>query len=120
MRWLLDQGVPRSTVSLLAARGQDVVHVADVAMSAAPDIAIIEHAFSDDRIVVTFDADFHAILAVSGKVKPTVIRIREEGLKGPQICALLFSVLTKFQEDLERGCVMTNVDGKVRLRALPL
>ena len=43
-------------------------------MARATDPKIIRHALSEDRIVVTLDADFHALLAVSGSTKPSVIR----------------------------------------------
>ncbi len=54
-------------------------------MSAASDTDILKYASTSGHIIVTLDADFHAILVVSGMTAPSVIRIRLEGLKGPAI-----------------------------------
>jgi predicted nuclease of predicted toxin-antitoxin system len=48
-RLLLDQGLPRSTVSLLIKAGWDVIHVADIGMSRAEDLAILQQAQADAR-----------------------------------------------------------------------
>ncbi len=120
MRWLLDQGVPRSAAAILNDANQDAIHVGDVGMTGSPDSAILRHALSEDRIIVTLDADFHALLALSGFSLPTVIRIREEGLKGPQLAALILRIAGQFETELQSGCVMTFLGGKIRYRALPL
>jgi predicted nuclease of predicted toxin-antitoxin system len=78
MRWLLDQGVPRSASARLNDWSEDAIHVGDIGMAAASDAAIIDQARQDGRIIVTLDADFHSLIATSGAAKPTVIRIREE------------------------------------------
>ncbi len=85
IRLLLDQGLPRSSAELLRRDGWDVRHVAECGLSEAPDSQILKHAETDDRIVCTLDADFHALLAVSGATGPSVIRIRREGLRGPEL-----------------------------------
>lgn len=73
-----------------------------------------------ERIVVTLDADFHALLAHSGAHQPSVLRIREEGLKGPETALLIDQISGRFKSELVSGCVMTYINGKVRLRMLPL
>jgi predicted nuclease of predicted toxin-antitoxin system len=120
MRWLLDQGLPRSTATLLNEASQDALHVGDIGMAEAHDSSILRHAEEEDRIIVTLDADFHALLALSGSSRPSVIRIREEGLKGPAVAALLLRIARQFKAELESGCMMTFHSGKIRLRALPL
>lgn len=75
-RLFLDQGLPRSTGAILAGAGWDVVHVADVGMSRAEDSSILERARAEQRVCVTLDADFHALLATGGEQSPSVLRIR--------------------------------------------
>ena len=120
MRWLLDQGLPRSAAGILHDSKEDAIHIGDIGMSEAPDPEIIRHALSEDRIIVTLDSDFHALLAVAGASKPSVIRIREEGLKGQQIAQLILRISRQFKAELDCGCVMTFHGGKIRYRLLPL
>lgn len=120
IRWLLDQGLPRSAATILKQSQEDVIHVGDIEMAEAVDPEIIRYALNEDRVIVTLDSDFHALLAASGSSKPSVIRIREEGLKGQQIAELVLSMSRQFKTELERGCVMTFLAGKIRYRILPL
>jgi len=120
MRWLLDQGLPRSAAAILRDSQEDAIHVGDIGMAEAPDLEIIRHALGEDRIIVTLDADFHALLASAGSSKPSVIRVREEGLKGQQLATLILRIGRQFRTELHGGCVMTFIGGKIRHRALPL
>lgn len=120
MRWLLDQGLPRSAAVLLYEAGHDAVHVGDVEMSAAADEAILLFGDHEGRVVVTLDADFHMLLANSGATRPSVIRIREEGLKAPELAALVLAIHQKWAEVLSNGCAMVFARGSVRFRRLPI
>lgn len=89
-------------------------------MAAANDMEIIRVAVPDDRIVVTLDADFHAILANTNAEKPSVIRIREEGLKAHEVCQMIVRIHDRFAASLETGCVLTVNSSKARVRMLPI
>lgn len=67
----------------------DALHVGDLGMASASDLEILADGREQRRIVVTLDSDFHALLALSGSSKPSVIRIREEGLKAAALCRLI-------------------------------
>ena len=88
MRLLLDQGLPRSAARLLREAGVDTVHVGEIGYSDADDASILKRARDEERTVVTFDADFHALLALSRATSPSVIRIRIEGLCGQRAADL--------------------------------
>ena len=120
MKLLLDQGLPRSAAALLTAAGIDTVHVGDLGLSAAADATILQSGLEADRTVVTLDADFHALLAMSGAIAPSVIRIRIEGLHGEALAELLVTVIAQCTADLERGAAMTVQSGRIRIRHLPL
>jgi predicted nuclease of predicted toxin-antitoxin system len=79
--FLLDQGVPRSAADSLRNAGYDAVHTSSIGLASAADEAILERARKDNRVVVTLDADFHALLATSAARQPSTIRIRQEGLR---------------------------------------
>ena len=120
MKLLLDQGLPRSAASLLTAAGIDTVHVGDLGLSAAEDAVILQSGHEEGRTVVTLDADFHAILAMSGAIDPSVIRIRIEGLRAHNLVELLLTVIAQCTTDLERGAAVTVQSGRIRIRLLPL
>lgn len=119
MRFLLDQGLPRSTAALLRRVGFDAVHTAEIGMAQAEDEAILARASSEERVVVTLDADFHALLALSQARKPSVIRIRIEGLRADELGELLQRVVVQCRSDLEAGTMITVQEQRVRVRRLP-
>ena len=120
IKMLLDQGLPRTAADLLRERGWDVQHVSERGMSRAKDAAIIALAREEQRMVVTLDADFHALLAVSGATGPSVLRIRMEGLKANQVATLVERVLSLASDELNQGAMVTLADGKVRIKLLPV
>jgi predicted nuclease of predicted toxin-antitoxin system len=52
--------------------------------------------------------------------KPSVIRIRIEGLQAEELAQLSSQVLKQCREDLESGALVSVTDRGVRLRRLPL
>lgn len=120
MKLLLDQGLPRSSASLLRQLGYDAIHVGEIGFATAEDRDILKRALEEQRIVVTLDADFHALLALSGAVSPSVIRIRIEGLRANDVTNLLGQVLEQWGELLASGAVLTIQSDKIRMRRLPL
>ena len=120
MLWLLDQGIPRNAAVLLSERGFDAIHVGEVGMASASDPEIIRLAEKEDRVIVTMDADFHAILARSGLQKPSVIRLREEGLKAKEVHDIVLLIHSRFADSLAAGCIVTATNLKARIRMLPI
>src|SRR3989304_2678439 len=99
---LLDQGLPRSAVAHLRTIGIDAVHAGEIGLSTADDATILEYALGQGLIVVTLDADFHTRLALANATKPSVIRIRIEGLRGAELARLLGKALNKRGGELAR------------------
>ena len=120
MKLLLDQGLPRSAAGLLREAGIDTVHVSEIGHSTADDAAILQRGREEERIVITLDADFHALLALSRAITPSVIRIRIEGMYGRKAADLIQTVLARCAEDLKRGAVVTVQPKRIRVRRLPL
>jgi predicted nuclease of predicted toxin-antitoxin system len=89
-------------------------------MSQAEDVAIIDVARQEQRVVVTLDADFHALLAVSGAQGPSVLRIRMEGLKADQVASLIVQVFSVAGDELALGAMVTVLDEKIRIKHLPI
>jgi predicted nuclease of predicted toxin-antitoxin system len=120
MKLLLDQGLPRSTVLHLSNAGIEAVHVGKAGYATASDAKILDFACQYGNIVVTLDADFHALLALSGAAGPSVIRIRIEGLGGAELANLLVTVLKVCKDDLNKGAMVSVTENGFRIRQLPL
>lgn len=82
-RFLLDECVSPLVKLLLLGSGHNVVHVHDVGMTSAPDSEVLEAAAAEERVVVTMDTDFGALVAHSGSRLPSVVLFRGEVTRRP-------------------------------------
>jgi len=120
MKLLLDQCLPRSTVVHLRGAGIEATHVGDMGSATASDAQILEIGRLQGAVIVTLDADFHALLALSGMTGPSVIRVRIEGLRAEGLAALLVQVLEVCKADLMKGALVSVTESGVRIKHLPL
>lgn len=120
MRLVLDQGVPRDSAPGLRDQGHECTHVGEIGMSRASDEEILALSLEKNAVVVTLDADFHAILAVSGASGPSVIRLRLQGLNAPEVVRLVRDVLTRFDIDPRLGSLVTVKAVKTTCHRLPV
>ena len=120
MRLLLDQGLPRSSAEMLRNKGWDIQHTGEIGMSRATDRQILEYARDEKRIIITLDSDFHAILAVENLDSPSVVRIRQEGLRGPELAELVENIGARIGQQLENGAMATITEKTMRIRKIPL
>lgn len=77
-------------------------------------------ALRQQAVVVTLDADFHAILAMTGAREPSVIRIRLEGLRGEALARLVQEVVSMKRGEIEAGAAVSVTPRRVRVRLLPI
>ena len=70
--------------------------------------------------MVTLDADFHAILAVSRAPGPSVIRLRMQGLRAADTVGHVRRVFAKFGADLRGGAPVTVKQRKTTCHRLPI
>ena len=96
------------------------MHTGDVGLARATDEQVLERAKLDGRVVVTLDADFHAILARTGVSAPSVVRVRVEGLGALALAQLVATIVDSIADDLTFGAVATSDGAHVRVRRLPL
>jgi predicted nuclease of predicted toxin-antitoxin system len=66
-------------------------------MARASEEEIVAWSLEQKAAVVTLDADFHAILAVSGASGPSVIRIRRQGLDAIAVVELIEKALVEYE-----------------------
>jgi predicted nuclease of predicted toxin-antitoxin system len=89
-------------------------------LATASDADILAIARRDGNAVITLDADFHALLVLSGATGPSVVRIRIEGLRAKDLALLLAQTLGACGEELEKGAMISVTESGVRVRQLPL
>jgi predicted nuclease of predicted toxin-antitoxin system len=120
MKLLLDQNLSADAAVILRSRGMDAIHAREVGLETAADDKILVWCRTEERIVITLDADFHALLALAGARTPSVVRIRIEGLRDEALAALILRVIALSEADLQRGSVVTVTETSIRVRRLPL
>jgi len=119
-RLILDQGIPRDAAALLRERGYECTHVGEIGMPRASDEEILAWSLQQEAAVVTLDADFHAMLAVSGAAGPSVIRIRRQGLDALAVVGLIEKMLDDYELDLVQGSLVTIKLNKTTCHKLPI
>ncbi|HYC89429.1 MAG TPA: DUF5615 family PIN-like protein [Thermoanaerobaculia bacterium] len=120
MKLLLDQNLPADAAVILRSSGIDAIHAREVGLEKMEDDAILDWCRVEERMIVTHDGDFHALLALAGTRTPSVVRIRIEGLRGEVLSSLILRVIALAEADLLRGAVVTVTETSIRVRTLPL
>jgi predicted nuclease of predicted toxin-antitoxin system len=120
VRLLIDANLSPRVVPALLAAGHDSAHVFDVDLTDASDALILQRADDDDKVIVSSDTDFGALLARQQRSKPSFVLLRHvNDLKARDQAALLIAVLPSVVEELSAGAVVTLSRGRVRTRRLP-
>lgn len=120
MRFLIDNALSPEVARLLLDSGHDAVHVRDYGLQAVEDSVILERAGSEDRVIVSTDADFAMLLAVWQRSKPSFILFREADIiRAEDYLSRILESLPSFESDLNAGCVVTFRRGRIRVRSLP-
>ena len=90
-------------------------------MSTSSDVAILETASRDARVLVSADTDFGDLLARTNAGGPSVLLLRRQGLRrAEQVAELITLNLPVIAEDLEAGAIIVLDDDRIRVRRLPL
>ena len=121
MRFLIDNALSPLLAEGLSRAGHDAIHVRHRHLAKAGDDLIFRLAAEEDRIIVSADTDFGAILALGRDRKPSFILFRGMMNRRPekQIAALL-SLLPGLQESLQEGCIAVIEESRIRVRHLPI
>jgi predicted nuclease of predicted toxin-antitoxin system len=121
LKFLVDNALPPRLADLLLAAGYDAVHVRAYGMQAAEDERILARALDEDRIVVSADSDFGAILAAQEAERPSFILFRETNLLAARdYMDMLLPALPMLEPELLAGCVAVFRNNRLRVRRLPL
>lgn len=120
MKLLLDMNLSPALADALTAAGWDTRHWSAVGSIDAADAAIMLWARANQRVVITNDLDFSAILAATRASGPSVVQIRAQDLSPTALSTKLSALLSSHEAALRAGAILTYDVSSARLRMLPI
>jgi predicted nuclease of predicted toxin-antitoxin system len=121
MKFLVDNALSPLFAEKLREAGHDALHVGSISMHTADDDTIFEFAEQEDRVIISADTDFGALLALQDKPKPSLVLFRKLSQRRPQQQIEIFLTnLPNFIQHLEKGCVVVIEEHRIRIRSLPI
>jgi len=120
MKLLIDMNLSPAWVDFLKEAGFEAVHWSRIGSHDASDDSLMTWAAVNDHIVVTCDLDFAAILAASGRNRPSVLQLRSDVLAPRRIGPAVLAALRQARRELSDGAIVSLDPRRARLRMLPL
>jgi predicted nuclease of predicted toxin-antitoxin system len=121
VKLLVDANLSPKVASRLGEAGHDAVHVSDVGLLSASDPQILQAADDQDRVVLTADADFGALLALGSLATPSVMLLRSaDHMRPVEQADLVIANLPVIAESLDKGAIVSFTRDRLRVRSLPI
>lgn len=121
MKLLLDANLSPEVGRRLKEAGHDAIHVGNIGLLTAADPEILQAAAQEERILLTADSDFGALLALGSLASPSVVLLRSaDHLRPFEQAELIVANLPLIAEDLERGAIASLTRDRLRVRELPV
>lgn len=117
MKFFVDENLPRMVVEWLRAGGCDVLCAAE-SEPGETDIAWIELALRDERILLTQDKDFGDLIYRNGLASHGVVLLRLDEFVAAEILARLQEVWSVIEAN-PSGRFIVVTESRVRVRLLP-
>ncbi|MBS1836776.1 MAG: DUF5615 family PIN-like protein [Actinobacteria bacterium] len=105
MRFLIDAQLPPALARMLAEHDHVAEHVTDIVPGDAPDAQLWRYALDHDAVIVTKDADFAQMVAISDE-SPTVVWVRVGNTRRTEL-------LTWFEPPIEQIVSMVEQGDKL-------
>ena len=96
------------------------MRIGKVLSAEATDREIVEYAAREDRVILTQDLDFSAIIALSRRTTPSVISVRLGSARIETVNETLAVQLARLESEVSRGVLATVEESRIRIRSLPI
>lgn len=120
MKFLLDMGLSKKTLSFLKNKGFEAEHLSDLGLQRLEDKDIVIKAKKDKSIILTMDLDFSYIISLSNENTPSVIIFRLKNETASNINLKLNEIIEKNKKVLASGCIISVKEKFYRIRRLPV
>jgi predicted nuclease of predicted toxin-antitoxin system len=120
LRFIADVHISPLTVVALQQQGYDIFRVTEVLPATATDTEILEFARVENRVVLTQDLDFSALVALGGYAQPSLVTLRLSSAQPNLVSRRLLEVLPQLEQVLVEGAAITIEDNTMRYRKLPI
>ena len=123
LKYLVDKALSPRTVVFLVKKGYIARRVNEVFSElVVEDEAIFRFAINNDYVIITSDLDFGKILAYTKFDKPSIIILRLDNPRVPNVNQILEKTLplTPIQRALKEGSIVIINEKNIRVRKLPL
>jgi predicted nuclease of predicted toxin-antitoxin system len=85
----------------------------------AKDYEIVEFAGKRERVILTQDLDFSAIIALSKDINPSLISLRLSSSRIEFVNEILERILPQLEKEVVYGVIVSVEDERIRIRRLP-
>jgi predicted nuclease of predicted toxin-antitoxin system len=108
VKLLLDENLSPTVAARLRIEGFDVVHVRDRKLSGKSDHHVLERAYSEDRILVTSNAEDFRKLAAAREIHPGIVLIVDGDLLRDEQEKVLRKTISVIQQEHVAGRDLVN------------
>jgi predicted nuclease of predicted toxin-antitoxin system len=116
VKFLADMGVSPKTVTFLRELGHEAVRLPDVGLERRSDADVIAYALRHRQVVLTFDLDYPALLALNPSSRVSAIIFRTRGARPKWINQRLGETLPLLADALTDGAIVVVEDDRMRVR----
>ncbi|WP_295429606.1 DUF5615 family PIN-like protein [uncultured Thiodictyon sp.] len=116
MRFLVDRCAGRRLADWLREQGHDVRSATEVWPDPG-DQALLEWARREERVLITIDSDFGALVFRAGEAHCGIVRLPD--VPASARIALMGEALARHAEDLAAGAILTVATDRVRVSWSP-
>ena len=109
-------GISPATVLFLRSLGHDAVRLFELGREKLSDREIIAHAKQHAQVVITFDLDYPALLALNPHSRVSAIILRTTSAEPDWVNQRLRETLPLMTDALSEGAIAVVEDDRIRLR----